>query len=68
MGFEVVDGLSDGYGIVVEHSRRLGDEGQMRRIGLGQGFGSLDYRWPYNRSSTLVRWNLSVKVDDIDNQ
>ena len=63
MGFEVVDGPSNGYGVVVEHDRGVGDEVQMRRIGHGQGSGGLDCRWSYNRSSTLVWWNLSVKVD-----
>lgn len=68
MSFEVVDSLSNGYGIVIEYDRRLGDEGQMRRIRHGQGFGGLDYRWSYNWSSTLVWWNLSVKVYDVDDQ
>ncbi len=66
MGFEVVDGFSNGDGIVVEIGRGHSDEAQVRHMGFSNGFGGLDYRWSYNRVSMLVRWDLSIKVDDVD--
>ena len=68
MGFEVVDGLSNGYRIVAEFGRGQSDEAQMRRIRFSHGFSSLDYRWSDDRTSTLVRRTLSIEVDDVDDQ
>ena len=68
VGFEIVNRSSDRYGIVVEHGRGHGDVAQMRRIRFGYGFGSLDDRWSYDWPSTLVWRDLSIEVDDVDDQ
>lgn len=66
MGFEIVDGSSNCYRVIVKQGRGQGDVAQVRCIGFGYGFGSLDNRWSYDRLSTLVRRKLSIKVDNVD--